>query len=170
MTEYEWARVVLESGILVTAIIGVCIAAKQLASIAKSSRQEVRANENANFMAVIALESSLADARKRLVEAVTRIEGLGENPAKEAVEFAEMMIEEAKEQYLNVTDRLCTCIIRGQVDEKIYRRDYRPWIAETVTKYSSDLGPSTRHPNIMKVHVAWSDDKSAIDHTIGTPS
>jgi hypothetical protein len=170
MTAYEWTRIALESGLLLTGGVGVYIAAKQLTSIAESSRHSVRANQNANFMAVIALESALADARKGTVEAAARVAGLGDNPDKQAVEFAGMMLQEAEEQYLNVTDRLCCCIIRGQVDETIYRRDYRPWIAEIVTKFRSELGSDTRHPNILKVHAAWSDDKSAVDLSLGTPS
>ena len=78
-----------------------------------------------------------------------------------ALKFAQLRYDERKEQYLNAADRLCACIVRGEVDENQYRQDYRPWIGEIVKQHADKLGPDTRHRNIMKIHNAWSEDKSA---------
>ncbi len=174
MTYFEWIQVVLQAGMLGAAGWALIIARGQLKSassqlkeMAEASKASARANENANIMAVLALESSIADARYHLIESAAKLNQYEDD--EKAFEFAQAVYEAAGEQYLNATDRLCACIIRKQVDEQVYRRDYRLWVAEIVDKYQSELGPGTRHQNILTVHKAWSDDKSAVDPTIKTP-
>ena len=155
-----WTLIIMGTGVVV-ALVGVLVAYCRLGEMAKSSRESAKSNKISSLMAVLELEHAVAAARFRVVEATIRIGELGKTPDKKAVEFAELLYNEASEQYLNAADRLCSCIIRGFVDEDVYRRDYRLWIAELVKKYKNDLGPDTRHSNVLKVHQAWSDDKPA---------
>lgn len=177
MTTFEILQVVIGAGMLVVTGIALVVAigqlraaSGQLQAIATASQLSARANQNSNILAVIALESSIADARYHYTESVARLASLPTPPDPKALEFATAIYEAAGEQYLNAADRLCACIIRGQVDEVVYRRDYRPWIAEIVKGFAKEFGAGTRHQNILTVHRAWSDDKSAIDPTIQTPS
>ena len=169
MTTYEMIQSVVGLGMLTTAVVGVGVGLRQLVAIAKSARQSARANQNSNFLAVITLEGAIADARYRYTQSMAYLGKLGPTPDLNAVEFANAVKEAAEEQYLNTMDRLCACIIRGQVNEEVYRRDYRNWITEVVKGFADEFGPDTRHHNILTVHEAWRDDKSAIDRTIMPP-
>jgi len=170
MTEFEQLSVIADFGLLLASIAAVIIAGIKLGSISSSSKTSARANQNANIMAVLSLEKSLADARYNIVKATHRVSELDDSSDSKALEFAELLFNEAKEQYLNVADRLSACIIRGQVDEDVYRRDYRSWVNDIMSSYPEELGANTRHPNIVKVYQAWNDDISAVDSSILTPS
>jgi hypothetical protein len=108
-------------------------------------------------MAVVALEQAVVAARRALTEIINRVNVDPATPGGEELLAAEL------ELYLNQLDRLCSYIRRGHIDEKIYREDYRLLLVETVRDYKVSFGPDTRHHNIVKVHDAWRDNKSARD-------
>lgn len=177
MSPYEIAQVIIASLMVVLAVIGaglglrqLGVANRQLTELADAGRHSIRANQNANIMAVVALEAAVADARERVASAATRVAGLATSTEPTMVELVGALYDEAVEQYLNATDRLCSCIIRGVVDECVYRRDYQAWVAEIVKKHEKHLGAATRHANILRVHEAWRDDRKALDPSIPTPS
>lgn len=163
MSNYETWALTISAGVLIS---GVVFAGFQLRQLVLSSRQTAEANKIANLMAVIDLERSIAEARYRIAAAVARLGECPQDPEDRDFKIAKALYAEAKEQYLNVSDRLCSCIIRGLVDEEIYRRDYRQWVVETVAQHREQLGPDTRHRNILEVHEKWSEDKSARDPSI----
>jgi len=177
VSDYELAQIILGSGMLLVtgAAVGVAYcqlkaANKQLEGIATASKQTARANQISNVMAVIQLESSIAEARYHYTEALARFATLGDTPDPKALDFAKAIKAAAEEQYLNTVDRLCTCIIRRQVDEEVYRRDYRKLICTDLVKdFKEYLGVGTRYPNIVAVQQAWDNDKSAVDPTIKPP-
>jgi hypothetical protein len=153
------------AGVVVTAI-GLGLVVVQLRRGAKELELSGEANKNSNLMAVLALESSLSDARSKLAEVASQMalianeskDNEGEEPV--ALTIVRLHYNERVEQYLNSADRLCACIIRGYVCETQYRQDYRPWISEIVKKHVDRLGPDTRHRNILKVNEAWSEDRN----------
>jgi hypothetical protein len=144
---------------VVIAGIGLLFAGYQLRQVAVSHLAVAEANRTASLMAVLSIEDSLAGARARFAQISGEVSS---ELSPEAAERHQALLDEAKEQYLNVADRLCACIRRGLIDEATHRQDYRFWVNEVVENYSQDLGPATRHPNILRVHEAWREDKSAL--------
>lgn len=144
---------------------GAIIAAFGLFFIHKQIKEAVRSNRMSSLMAVLSLEESIAKARLDLsTMAADRAKAaLDLSKTPDELKVINQFYEERIEQYLNVTDRLCTCIRRKYVDEDQYRRDYRKWIDEVVSKHKDRFGVDTRHHNIRHVHEKWSQDQSAVD-------
>lgn len=166
MSEYEKYSLVISCVSAVIALGALFYAGFQLRGLKEQTERSAEANllsaESNNFaalMAVLELENSVASARVRVSEGAARLSSVDRDADPKAFEFATLIYQEAVEQYLNATDRLCSCIIRGFVDEETYRKDYRFWFAEIVKAYASSFGADTRHPNILKVHQAWQDDR-----------
>lgn len=136
---------------------------------AEANELAAQANKNANLVTVLTMENSLWSARLRVAEAATQQMDAARRHKEEDSETsdqllknAQLVYDEAKEQYLNVLDRLCACIVRGFVDEEVYRRDYRELIAETIRDHAPAFQVGTRHYNVVTVHEAWRDDRSAV--------
>jgi len=147
-----WAAIATGAGVLVN-LVGVFVFYRQLARMAE-------ANRLSNAMAVVSLEEMLRAARKDLATVSLSIVA-NENTPGHDFAHDKLVMEERIEQYLNVADRLCSYIRRGYIDEATYRQDYRQFIAEIVKQYTNYFGADTRHPNILYVHRAWSEDRSA---------
>lgn len=110
-------------------------------------------------MAVVQLEQSVAASRDALATLSADIHAKKDDAA--FMEAAAMRHPELLEQYLNNTDRLCSYIIRGFIDEDNYREDYRNWLTETVRDYKDRFGADCRHRNILNVHHAWAEGRKA---------
>lgn len=143
-------------GLLVVASITAWFAYKQLKELVKQLQATNKANEMANLMAVLQLETMVANSRSTWVDAMNKVIL---NPSSDA-KFDDDLVNELREQYFNVLDRLCSCLRRGYIKEKEYQEDYRLQINEVITKYSSSFAPGTRHRNIVIVHDTWKDGKS----------
>jgi hypothetical protein len=164
MTPFETSNVWLFLAQDAIAAAGLFAVFWQLRGVRKQVELGVTANQTSNLMAVLAIEEGVARSRAELSDASYQIGLLQNQPEtaeSESLRFAELRLEEKIEQYLNSWDRLCACIIRGNVDEETYRQDYRPGLAEIVSQHKDKLGPDTRHHNILKVHQSWAQDKSA---------
>lgn len=151
-----------EIGTLIIATVSLVFAGIELHRVAGANRAVAESNRIANHMAVLQLEDSLMAARIRWSDIAHDVLKHASDP--EALTNLALRKAEAGEQYLNVADRLCASIRRGLIDEESHRQDYRDWVAEVVKEFEGKLGPATRHPNILAVHNAWKQDKSALIH------
>jgi hypothetical protein len=170
MTSFESWSVALFLAQDLIAAVGLFALFWQLRGATEQIKLGVTANQTSNLMAVLAIEEGVARSRAELSDASYQIGLMQDEPGameSEALRFARLRLDEKIEQYLNSWDRLCACIIRGNVDEQTYRQDYRPGLAEIVTQYRDKLGPDTRHHNILRVHQAWAQDKSAKEKARG---
>jgi hypothetical protein len=163
---YNLYSLFIQLGGLTIAIIAAIAVWRQL-------RHASRSLATSSLMAILALEDAIARSRAEYSDALMeaarfkdQLEKLSDTERKPAGPFLEILefrIAEKVEQYLNALDRLCACIIRGDVDEARYRQDYRSGIQDAIDGHADHLGPNTRHPNIIKVHEAWRSDRSAVD-------
>jgi uncharacterized phage infection (PIP) family protein YhgE len=126
---------------------------------AEAGKTAAEAAKLSAAMAVVTLEQAIVAARRELSAVANHIQ----EQAPMITTADELRLANELELYLNQLDRLCSYIRRGHIDEKIYREDYRLTLVETVRDYRSNFGPDTRHHNIVKVHDAWRDNKSARD-------
>lgn len=156
-----WSAVATGAGVVV-GFFGLIFIHKQLARMAEANSKMAEANKLANAMAVVTIEEALRSARAELAEASLAVVSNANVPGRD-IEPYRLAMEEKTERYLNVFDRLCACIRRGIIEETTYRQDYRRGIAETIDQHKTKFGPDTRHANILHVHRAWSEDRSARD-------
>lgn len=157
MTPFEYASI----GIAILSVGAIFL---QLRNMTESIKKAAEANKLSNVMVVIQLEQSVADARMFFHQAVDEVAKLAEQtpkPSPETIKRLEHNRNVAREQYLNTMDRLCTCIIRGYVDEKEYREDYRRSITDIIDKFPEKFNADTRHRNIKHIHEKWSAGESA---------
>lgn len=141
---------------------GVVVAAAGLYYLARQVKKAADANRTSNVMLILTLEQTVSANREKLATAAVKMKDAADRKSPDAeIETARLAYEERIEEYLNSVDRLCACIVRKYVDEEEYRKDYRNGIMDIVKQHKNKLGPDTRHRNILKVHAAWSEDKSA---------
>lgn len=145
------------------------LAAKQLHDVADATRSSAESARMANLMAVIQLEENLQAARHRMVEAceqmvqLSRDQAAGKTLSADEFTYAKNKGDQAVEQYLNVGERLCACLVRGLVSESVYRRDVKNWVDEAVNRFPQFFTAGTRYPNILRCHTQWKEEKSALD-------
>jgi hypothetical protein len=153
--------------------VGLTVAILAAIAVYRQIRQASQSLATSSLMAVLGLEEALGRSRAEysdsLVEASrfrAETEKLPEASRKSQEPFFAILqhrIAEKLEQYLNALDRLCACIVRGDVNEERYRQDYRAGIQDVMDSHADLLGANTRHPNVVKVHQAWQVDRSAVD-------
>ena len=158
---------------LLAQICGLIVATSAAIALYRQIRQASKSLSTSSLMAVLALEDAVAQSRAeysralvdaaRFKEQLQRLSETERKPAELFLAILEHQIAEKVEQRLNALDRLCACIIRGDVDEERYRQDYRGGIQDAMDGHTDMLGSNTRHPNIVKVHDAWRSDRSAVD-------
>lgn len=170
---YNCLTLLVRGASLIVAILAALGLYKQIKHAAESLK-------TSSLMAVLALEDALAQRRSDLAEAQVEVARFAhemdsmtpdaKSAAQALLNILQLRASERLEQYLNTLDRLCACIVRGNVDEEIYRQDYRGGVQDIVNGHADRFGANTRHPNVVKVHVAWRDDKSARDPRFGRSS
>jgi hypothetical protein len=111
---------------------------------------------------VLTLEDSIARARRDFTESIAALAAANSNPGGSDLKLVELTMRERLEQYLNCFDRLCAFVRRGHINEAVYRKDYRDTVIELVANHPNLFGANTRHRNILFVHDAWKDDRSAM--------
>ena len=163
---YNFYSCLISLGGLVVAIVAALFVYRQI-------RQAAKSLSTSSLMAVLALEEAIGRSRAEysdaLIEAArfkAELDKLQANSRQSGEPFLAILnhrIGEKLEQHLNALDRLCACIVRGDVDEERYRQDYRGGIQDAMDGHPELLGANTRHPNIVKVHDAWRSDRSAVD-------
>lgn len=175
ITAYEVGSLIISGISVLVAGGGLYFVYCQLEAMVKSikvaienNKLALESNKNANLMTVLALEGLIAESRAELATALAQMALIIDEEKRThvagsektvAFSIAELRVKERKEQYLNALDRLCACIIRGYIDEKQYRQDYRGGIADAMRDHGELLGNNTRHLNIVTVHIAWSKDE-----------
>lgn len=135
------------------------IAAKAQAAAAESAKIAADAASLSAAMAVVQLEQAVATSRGQLADFAAEMHQRKDD--SKFMDAAAVRLPELIEQYLNNSDRLCSYIIRGYIDEEYYREDFRNWLTEMVRDYKERFGPDSRHRNILHVHHAWADGKKA---------
>lgn len=130
-------------------------ASEELTKVAEQITIGTKANEMANLMGILQIELMVANSRSAWSDAMHKAATTPNADPKLDIAF----IDEKREQYFNVLDRLCACLRRGYFNEKEYREDYRLQINDAVTTYSAQFGPGTRFRNILTVHDTWKDGR-----------
>ncbi|HEX5753712.1 MAG TPA: hypothetical protein VFZ09_46410 [Archangium sp.] len=144
----------------------------QLKGVADSARTGAEASRISSLMAVLQLEEGIRSARRRWAEAAGQAMKIANAvksanpPSDDEINGAKALLAESAEEYLNTMDRLCACIVRGLVNEDVYRRDFRNWIDETVREFPDDFRAGTRYFHVLRCHNQWKDEKSAKDPTV----
>lgn len=170
MTFYEIATIVISFVSVIVATTGIYLIYRQLQAMVASIQIAIDDNKNSNLMTVLALEESVSKCRVAMSEAAVKAALIADDEKRKniteasiALTLAKLQYDEKTEQYINALDRLCSCIVRGYIDEEQYRQDYRNGIAETIKNHKEFFGADTRHHNILAVHTAWSQDKLACE-------
>lgn len=180
MITIEWAMdLIFNIATLVIAAVGVWVAAKQLTRSAdalqasatanelgaKALQSSAKSNELEKLMAVLQLETMMADARLRIMEAFRQFQISRQSGSSTAEQdkHDEQYRRALVQQYLNLLDRFCSCVRRGIVAEETYRRDYRDLIRGAINENSEFFSEATDFRHIKHVHAAWADERSAVD-------
>ena len=161
MDAAEWIGIV---GVVVAGV-GVAVTYCQLARGAKALEDSANSNHLSALMAMLQIESTVNDAKRRLVDSARELrskKSVSNAAAKEAEEYMELCVE----GYLDSLDRLCSAIRYGLVDEVMYRKDYRIVLRQAVKEHPARFAAGTNFRHIRFVNERWSEDKSARDERV----
>ena len=160
MTLYETISIGISGTGVIAAIIAAIVYYAQLKKMNESVKTAADANSIATLNAVINLEKTITDNRNRLSQTAAEVSKLSSDTDTQHKQTVILVFNEARENYLNSMDRLCACIIRGQIPEVDYRKDYINAINEIVThkNYNELMGVGTRYRNIVKLYEKWADE------------
>ena len=123
---------------------------------AQANQDTSDANDVAQLTALLALESSLSDARAKLIHTRNDLKD-SDDPQEKA------RLEACREHYLNTLDRFCHCVRLGLFDEDLYRLDYRERVQTAVEVHGASFGPGTSFRHIAHVNKEWGEERSAAD-------
>lgn len=141
-----WATVVAA----LAAIAGVAIAYWQLSNLNKTLRMNA-------LTIVLQLESEMNARKQRLEEyaAQLRIEACGEKPNDKLIEILSDELNGYLENWLNSSDRLAFCILKGYLEERDWKTDYRQYFADMVRSHEDSFGPSSIYTNVIDLNNKW---------------
>lgn len=106
---------------------------------------------------IIDLESELYQRKSKLDDISSKIRIEGENISKKMLTIYEDDLNAANENYFNVLDRLCYCILKGYLKDRDWESEYGDLIKETVRSCEADFGVATYYKNIKKLYLKWND-------------
>lgn len=153
MTTYETLSVVISALGFGGVIWGVFVAKGQLKKMAEAgllSAVDTQLN----------LESRITENKLRLDEvAISVTELMKSNPKQQDVTVAQLKLNSAVENYLNALDRLSANILRGYIQEKEYKIDYRDVINSAVENYSEHFkGVQRKFRNVLDIYDKWKQE------------
>lgn len=77
---------------------------------------------------------------------------------KDCIEIYLDDLEAAKENYFNVLDRLCYCILKNYIKDRDWKSEYNDLIKDTVCSNESYFGTGTYYKSIKKLYEKWNEE------------
>ena len=75
--------------------------------------------------------------------------------ANEILEVKRDLYSSAKQEYFNTLDRLCFCILKGYVQDKDWRAEYREVLRQTIARHEKDFLAASPYRNIITLSDKW---------------
>lgn len=123
-------------------------------------RKELR---QSNVQTCFSIEREIYEARRRLETADAAIfswqleyDSMKEKKQKKHADRTKTLaleLEAAKEAFFSEMDRLCSYIIRGQLNGEDFRADWHPLIKELVSEYNEEINKKYEH--ISELNDLW---------------
>lgn len=145
-----WVSAIGTVGCALVAIWGVIVASRQLGSLNTSLSMNLLSN-------VLQLEAEM-NARKEKADAVAaeiRKESIAKNPNERLLVILGDELQGYLENWLNASDRLAFCILRGLFAERDWRAEYRHYFESLVRDHEKMFGPGTIYTNIVDLNDKW---------------
>lgn len=149
-----WSLVIYTiSAIIALIMLGVAIF--QLNKLNAQVLEAVKANKINGLGTFLEIENQILSNRRELAKA--SIQCLELEKGTNEFDSASLYLNECTENYLNVLDRLCFCILKEYFDNDEMKIEYRNIINDAVKENKDAFSQATKHRNIVKIHGKWAD-------------
>lgn len=149
LTLSEYSNIASLISVLVAA--GALIVAwKQLSKLSNDLRMN-------SLMAVLEIESEMNSRKEKVDNLISKIKTL-ELEGKLTNDLKDILKDDlncALENWFNSVDRLAYCILKEYLEDRNWRSEYRPYIAEIVENNESFFGPGSKYTNIIDINERW---------------
>lgn len=145
---------------VVVAIISAFIAHRALKNSDKTIKENSDARKSSEktseVMMVLEIEAQMNERKASWDESAKNMRQA--ELSGESHEMMEIILdyhETIKENYFNSLDRMCFCILRGYLEEKDWRTEYRTILQGTIKDCESDFGAASPYRNIKDLNNKW---------------
>ena len=131
--------------------VGVWVAWVQLSGIKRSMDMSA-------LMALLAIETEMNQRKRDFDSCSTKIQQAKlSDQMDEQFRALKSEFNCAKENYLNVLDRLASCVLRGYLNDEL-RTDYRGILENVIKKFPDDFNEASQFRSIKKLNAKWQDE------------
>lgn len=146
-----------------TAVISVIIAffslKKSNEAIAKNNDARKVSEKISEVMMVLEIESQMNERKSAWDEStlnMVKAEKKGES--EDIMEVIISYHKTTKENYFNALDRMCFCVLKGYLEEKDWKTEYRSLLQNTIKECEGDFGEASPYRNIKKLNNKWQSE------------
>lgn len=110
---------------------------------------------NNSLKTILDLETELNNRKSTIDEITSKIRVASVSNQDNCIEIFLDDLEAAKENYFNVLDRLCYCILKNHLKDRDWKSEYNDLIKDTVRSNESYFGIGTYFKSIKKLYEKW---------------
>lgn len=136
----------------IAAVVGVAVAWVQLRGIKQSLNMS-------SLMAVLEIETQMNERKVHFDQCSAAVkQGRLDALSNDAMLIRASLFESAKENYFNAMDRLCYCILRGYLEDKDWRAEYRDAIHNVIKGFPDNFNEASPFRNIKQLNSKWQSE------------
>lgn len=112
---------------------------------------------NNSLKTILDLEAELHQHKSKIDEVSSKMRIAEVSNQSNLLEIHSDDLEAAIENYFNILDRLCYCILKDYLLDRDWKSEYNDLLKDTVRSNESKFGPGTYFKNIIGLYKKWND-------------